>query len=117
LFIARSGHLLERAIGVRLGSQLGWPDERVDRLRGELAAYSASLAGDGSAVNDTCAGPRRTLDLLERNARLGEAGALRAWVAQSGKKPGDFIRTEREEQASRAAEAAAAAASAASAPR
>ena len=119
LFVARSSHLLERTIGVRLGSQLGWPDERVDRLRGEFAAYGASLAGDGSALNNTCAATRRGLELLERNARLGEAGALRAWVAQSGKMPEDFIRTEREGQVLRAAEAAsfAAAASAASASR
>lgn len=112
LFVARSAHLLERVVGVRLGSQLGWPDDRVDRLRGEFAAYGTFVAGDWSAMNNTCAGTRRVLELFERNARLGEAGALREWVAQSEKTPEDFIRTEREGQARRAAETASAAASA-----
>lgn len=119
LFVAGSDTLIERSIGVRLGEKLGWPAERVDRLRGEFAAYTESVAAASVAgPPDACLGTARVLDGLARNVRLGEVGALREWVARSKKKPEDFIRTEREEQARPVAEAAAAtAASAASAAR
>jgi hypothetical protein len=116
LLVTRSDTLLERSIGVRLGEKLGWPADRVDRLRGEFTAYVESTS-EASMVwpPGACLGYARVLEGLKRSARLGEAGALREWVAQSEKKPEEFIRTEREEKARRAAQAASAAA--ASAPR
>jgi hypothetical protein len=57
---------------------------------------------------------RRDLDRLKLQARIGEAGAMREWVAQSGKQPVDFIQAVRDAEVKAAA--AAAAASAASAP-
>ena len=125
-----SDTLIERMFGALIGAQVGWPAERNDRVRGEYAAYGASLSassasGDGQR-GITCAGLRRDLDGLRRLASLGETGALREWVAQSGKKPEAFVREERARQklaleysrafaASAAASAAAEAASAASA--
>ncbi|MEP6875705.1 MAG: hypothetical protein ABI887_15200 [Burkholderiales bacterium] len=118
--VERGDTLLERNIGVRLGAQVGWPAERVERLRGESVAYQASReSANNFNPTSTCADIRRDLEYVRLNARRGEAGALREWVAESDIKPEAFIRAERDEQARRAAEAAsaAAAASAASAPR
>ena len=112
------GHLdraIERSIGVRLGEKLGWPTDRVERLRGEVRAYTESTAESGVAgPPGACVGTARLLEGLARNVRLGEVGALREWVARSEKKPEEFIRAEREAQARGVAEAAAA--TAASAP-
>jgi len=47
---------------------------------------------------------------VTRQARLGEAGALREWVAQSGREAADFILAAREAQAKVAAAASAASA-------
>jgi hypothetical protein len=117
LLVERADTLLERGIGTALGRHLGWPAERLERLRGEQTAYGQMLAAKGA---DTpfggCAEIRRDVAFVERQARLGEVGAMREWVAQSGLQSEDFIRTERAAQA-KAAEAAAFAASAASAPR
>ena len=46
-----------------------------------------------------CAALRRQLDLVRKNARLGEVGALRAFVVASGKAPDDFIRMQRSRNA------------------
>ena len=114
LLVARSDTLLQRMMGVSIGAQLGWPVERIERLRGEYTAYSEALdAANTLMPTSGCASIRRDLETVKRRARLGESGALREWVVQSGKGPEDFIRTERETQARRAA----ASASAASAPR
>ena len=119
LFVAGSDTLIERSIGVRLGEKLGWPTERVELLRGEMTAYTESAtAAMVASPPGACAGTARLLEGVARNVRLGEAGALRAWVAQSEKKREDFIRAARAQQTRRVAETeAASAASAASAAR
>jgi len=115
LLVDRSDTLLERGIGIALGRHLGWPSERLERLRGEQAAYAEALAPKGADTAFAgCAEIRRDVAIVERHARLGEAGAMREWVAQSKLQPADFIRAERASQA-KLAEAAAAMASAASA--
>jgi hypothetical protein len=119
----RSDTILAQFIGFAIGRELGWPAERQDRLRGEHAAYAASSMASGvvgeSQPGVSCAGLRFDLDSVRRRADLGETGALREWVAQSGKKPEDFIREERTRQkeglAAARAQAASEAASAASA--
>lgn len=123
----RSDTFIDRTIGAAIGKQLGWPAERNDQIRGELNAYTESLSPPSAGRQSlACADMRRDLEGLRRNAALGETGALREWVAQSGKKPEAFVREERARQklaleysrafaASAAASAAAEAASAASA--
>ncbi len=117
LLVAHSDTSLERLMGIGLGAQVGWPTERVDRLRGETTAYADSLTAQ-EAIGG-CTSVTRGLEAFERHARLGEDGALREWLAQSGKTPEEFIHAEREGRARVAASAAssAAMASAASAPR
>lgn len=109
LFVERSDALLERSVGIALGQRLGWPDERIARLRGEQAAYLESLGASGPGLPASgCHQIRRDLATVMRHARLGEAGALRAWVARSGQRPADFTRAGREAQARAAAAASAA---------
>ena len=116
LLVEHSDTLLERSVGIGIGTRLGWSDDRITRLRGEQAAYVDSLgAATAQTPVDGCTGIRRDLATVNRHARLGEADALRDWVAHSGKGAEDFIRAEHESRA-KAAAAAAAASSAASAP-
>jgi hypothetical protein len=95
----RSDTLIEHMIGGAIGKQIGWPAERSDRMRGEYEAYVASLAPAPSAERDLgCAPIRRELDLVRHRALLGETGALREWVAKSGKSAEDFVRERRTRQ-------------------
>ena len=119
LLVERSDTLLDYGIGIALGRQLGWPAERLERLRGERAAYYESLVTKSAdAPFPGCAEVQRELATVERRVRLGEVGEMREWVAQSGLQREDFIRAERASQAKEAdAAASAAAAAAVSAPR
>lgn len=113
LLVEHSDTLLERNVGIGIGTRLGWPDERITRLRGEQLAYVDSLgASSAQTPVDGCTGIRRDLATVGRHARLGEADALRDWVAHSGKRADDFIRAEQESRAQAAAAAASAAAAA-----
>lgn len=113
LLVTRSNTMLEQGIGIALGKRLDWPAERTDRLRGEYVAYQASgLSGPAGASSSACDAITHDLELVRRHVRVGEVGALREWVKQSGKTADDFIRIEREAQATRAAEAASAASAA-----
>ena len=95
----RSDTLIERQIGTALGRQVGWSAERIDRLRGESAAYAASFsASEAAGARYGCAEIQRDLDTVRRHAANGEVGTLRDWVAQSGKAPQDFVREERARQ-------------------
>lgn len=91
--------VLERRFGTLIGARVGWPAERVDRVRGEQAAHEAALSASAPLADGRrdlgCARLRRDLDHLRRLARLGETGVLREWVAQSGMSPDDFVREER----------------------
>jgi hypothetical protein len=100
LLTDRSTTLFDNAIGQGIGRRVGWPSDRIDRMRGERAAYVASLSSSapGSDQDFSCARVRRELDIIRRNATLGEMGALREWVAQSGMKPEDFVQAERARQ-------------------
>jgi hypothetical protein len=110
LLVVRSDTLLDRGIGVALGKRLGWPEDRIDRLRGEQSAYLESLGTSTAAKPaDGCSGIRRDLATVDRHARLGEVGGLREWVAQSGRPPADFIRAERDARVRTAAAAGSAA--------
>ena len=95
LLTERADTLMDRSIGMALGKQLGWPAERIDRMRGELNAYTVALSESPSGtLQQECPAMRKMLNQFARNAALGEAGNLRDWVAHSGKTPEDFIRAE-----------------------
>ncbi len=112
--IDRSDSLLSRNIGAALGRRLGWPAERSDLVRAELDAYSdiSNLPLGGPGRESSCARTRYWLGRMARMAALGEVGAMREWIARSGKKPQDLVREERARQreALREAQAAASAA-------
>ena len=106
----RSDTLIERAIGAGIGRQVGWPAERGERMRGEYASYLASTwpAQVDAFADTSCGVLQRSLDLIRRQALSGETGVLREWVAQSGKRPEDFAREERQREAQRLQAASAA---------
>ena len=116
----RSDTYIERSIGAAMGKQLGWPADRNDRMGGEYEAYGAHLnQKNATGIEDMACGDfRRDLEQMRSAAARGETGALREWVAQSGKKAEDFVREQRARQkiaAERALEQMAAAPAAASA--
>ena len=121
LLADKSDTLLERGLGARLGRQLGWPEERIDRMRAEQQVYGDSMLG-GIEPRDTmsCTMTRRLNEQFRRSARLGEVGAMREWLARQALAPDELMRrydASQRELAERAkAFAAAQAASAASTP-
>lgn len=121
LFAQRSDTLLERGIGVSVGRQLGWPEERIDRMRAEQAAYGNSMF-DSTEPREAmgCTAIRRLNERFRRGARLGEVGAMHEWIAKEALSAEELLRRYRAEQralAERAnADAVARAASSASAP-
>jgi hypothetical protein len=86
----RSDTILVASTGATMGSRLGWPDERVDAVHGLRIAQSEYLAasvGQDFRGGDTfsCAGARRTIAYLARQARVGETQAVRDWLDARGK--------------------------------
>jgi hypothetical protein len=119
LLADKSDTLLGRTMGGAIGRQAGWPEERIDRMRAEQQAFTASrFAGMDPRAAMSCASIARMTDDLRHVAALGEVGAMREWLASSAPPPDELLsryRAERREAAERAkSEAAVAAASAAS---
>ena len=106
--VERSDTLLERGIGRKIGREVGWPADRFDRIGGEISDYQSHALAAFDLTSAACAPLWRFLDFVRRNARIGETGALREWVAASGKAPADFIRRERATQAQQRQQAASA---------
>jgi len=74
-------------IGAAIGRRLGWPADRVDKLRGlQLAAAAEVNAASPGFVElpGSCASARRILASFSRKAREGEVQTARAWVASHG---------------------------------
>lgn len=116
LLVERSDTLLDARIGAALGTRLGWPADRGDRMRAEYTAYTeqvAAASGDGNEFG--CTAVEHQIALVRRRVALGEVGAMREWVAASGKRPEDFVLEDRLRQQRWSAAAALAAASAGSA--
>jgi hypothetical protein len=97
--VNRSDSLLDRAIGISVGRQAGWSNDRLDRLKGEGEAYSASLNYSQEPVQAGCGFYRTMSERIRQNVRLGETGALRAFVVTSRQSPDDFMRAHREKVA------------------
>ena len=118
LLAQKSDTLIEHAMGGAVGRQLGWPDERIERMRAERQAFAASTYA-GIEVRDAmgCDAIKRVTDDVRRKARLGEVGAMRDWLAHEAPPPDELLRRYRAEQREQVrALAAAPAASAASTP-
>jgi len=100
LMAERSDTLIERAIGGAVGRQLGWPDERIERMRAEQSAFgeSAGFAGIEPRELLGCAAIKRVTDELRRKARLGEVGAMREWLAHDAPRPDELLRRYRAQQ-------------------
>lgn len=98
---------MDRMIGVAIGEKGGWPAERVDRIRGENLAYNnaqlEALQAPGNPL--ACGAAQRQITQSKRFATIGELGALREWVAASGKAPEEFVRMARDAAAASAASA------------
>lgn len=96
LWAERSDTLLERGLGISLGQRIGWPAERMDRMRGEAAAFTeAMVPREPEQRGLSCAELDRDLKQFARFAAVGEVGGLREWVSRSGKTSEDFMRAER----------------------
>lgn len=118
LLAQKSDTLVERAMGEAVGRQLGWPQERLERMRAEQDAFvTSAYAGIEPRNAMGCDAIKRVTDDLRRKARLGEVGAMRDWLAHEAPPPDELLRRYRDEQREQGKAAAAAqAASAASAP-
>jgi hypothetical protein len=117
LLAQKSDTLVERGMGGAVGRQLGWPDERIERMRAEQDAFVTSMYVGIEPRNAMgCDAIKRLTDDVRRKARLGEVGAMRDWLAHEAPPPDELLRRYRTEQREQAkASAAAAVASAASA--
>ena len=102
----KSDTLLERSIGAALGRRLGWPEERIDRVRAEHQAFADSTyAGIEPSRAMSCESIKRVADDVRRKARLGEVGAMREWLAREAPPSDELLRRYRAAQAASAASA------------
>jgi len=124
----RSDSLLAVVVGATLGRRLGWPDDRIDALRGlQLAGEAMVREGESTeaataATNlpSTCRGARRLLALFSRQGHAGEVQPVREWLAARGASIAPYARRAHEilrkrDEAESANVAAASASAAASA--
>jgi len=99
LLAEKSDTLIERMIGGSIGRQLGWPEERVERMRAELQAFVNS-ADAGARPHEAmgCETIERIKDDVRNKARLGEVGAMREWLAHKAPPPDELLRRYRAQQ-------------------
>ena len=73
--------LLAHSMGISIGHRLGWPVERVDRLKAELVGWQLAGSAEFSAQMDhkaaSCKVLRSQLERVRQSAALGEIGALK----------------------------------------
>lgn len=129
-----SDTLLARSVGVAVGQRSGWPDDRVDRMRGEMRAYTAHAAATGlerlaplvpeaaasgalasalSTAGPSCVEFRRYLASLRAEFATTETDALREWLIRSPLAASDHLAAGRKIREERTAAGAAATAAAA----
>jgi hypothetical protein len=83
----RSDSLAAGVIGASIGRRLGWPADRVDKLRGlplAAAAEADSIMSGVFELPSSCASARRILASFSRKARDGEVRTAQAWVTSHG---------------------------------
>jgi len=107
LMVERSDDRVDQHVGLTLGDELGWSNDRVDRLRGESQAYSRAEAQTRHSNEDfDCTTVRRDLDFVRSQSDIGEVEKQRRWIAASGRTADSFVvdgRKQREESAQRKA--------------
>ena len=105
LMVERSDDRIDQHVGLTIGEELDWPNDRVDRLRGESQAYTMAAAQSRHSGEDfDCTTVRRDLDFVRSQADIGEVEKQRRWLAASGRTADSFVvagRRQREEIAQR----------------
>ena len=86
----RSDSLLLRQIGVAMGRRLGWPEQRTDAMTGEFREWTQSQAASFGSFSESCSGLTKLLAGFDRQARLGEVGAMHEWAATTGRSRESF---------------------------
>ena len=116
-FVDNGSTLIERAIGINLGSRLGWPAETVAAARQEQAAIQRAQSLSLNDYNDitSCGAVAKRQKLMRQMGQLGEVGAARAALAASGRSVADLAAEVEVERAAATANPPANAASPASA--
>ncbi len=104
-FVDNGSTLIERAIGIKLGSRLGWPAETVTAFRQEQDAMQRAELRTRGDYNDftSCNAVATSQKLMRQVGRLGEVGAARAALAASGRTVAEFTADADMERAAAAA--------------
>lgn len=104
--------LIVTTLGLVIGKRLGWPQERVDRLRAELEVVRDLLGTAGEPIGEltSCKSIERTRCLLAAIAEVGETGAARRRLAATGQSMEDLVADKLVERARRAGSSSASAA-------
>lgn len=94
--------MIDRGVGIRLGSRLGWPGETVTALRQEQDAMQHAellgLRGNGYGDVSSCSAVAGWHKLLQQAGQLGEVAYARSALAASGRSVADLaaeVETER----------------------
>jgi hypothetical protein len=87
ILVSKGANLLDFSAGARLGSRAGWPKPRVDRLLQERDALMNALmraTPETAGEQYTCKGVELGNAYLRRFVQLGEMGAAREALTNSG---------------------------------
>lgn len=93
----RSDSLILRQIGIGMGRRLGWREERVDAMAGEISAW---MNADPSSAFDeqtsSCTGMKKLLRRFARQASIGEVDFMHEWAAKTGRSRESFAQAGRD---------------------
>jgi hypothetical protein len=89
LLVEKSTTVIDFASGIALGKQSGWPSQRVDTLNQEKFAMMEAQWEAGPIDNDlwSCNSVARINAFWRQRLRLGELGAAREAMVQTGETP------------------------------
>jgi hypothetical protein len=99
LLVNKGTTLLDLSIGTRIGARAGWPQARVTSLedqRDALMQVGTQAESDGGGDMWSCESVRRGNAYMSQQAHLGELGALRDALEQSGKTVPELARKHRD---------------------
>lgn len=97
--VERDPTLIGLMIGVTAGERSGWPPERVARFRDEKDAISVTYEKRAVSAKPlfSCAWVSEMRALARQQIELGELGAARAWMKESGRSASEWA-TERRQR-------------------